>query len=47
MKVTSAAQGKAHSGGSIILTASAAGLRSGAGTVDYSASKAAYVLNHA
>lgn len=33
--------GKAHRGGSIILTASAAGLRSGAGSVDYSASKAA------
>ncbi|KXN85348.1 3-oxoacyl-[acyl-carrier-protein] reductase FabG [Leucoagaricus sp. SymC.cos] len=35
------AVGKEHSGGSIILTASVAGLRSGAGTIDYSASKAA------
>ncbi|KIJ67644.1 hypothetical protein HYDPIDRAFT_149447 [Hydnomerulius pinastri MD-312] len=34
-------QGKTLSGGSIILTASIAGLRSGAGTIDYSASKAA------
>ncbi|KAL1743501.1 hypothetical protein HDZ31DRAFT_40770 [Schizophyllum fasciatum] len=33
--------GKDFSGGSIILTASVAGLRSGAGTLDYSASKAA------
>lgn len=33
--------GKEHSGGSIILTASVAGIRSGAGTIDYSASKAA------
>ncbi|KAF9222687.1 NAD(P)-binding protein [Gyrodon lividus] len=33
--------GKTLSGGSIILTASIAGLRSGAGTIDYSASKAA------
>ncbi|KAI5889358.1 NAD(P)-binding protein [Schizophyllum commune H4-8] len=33
--------GKDFSGGSIILTASVAGIRSGAGTVDYSASKAA------
>ncbi|KAG9002233.1 hypothetical protein FRB94_004048 [Tulasnella sp. JGI-2019a] len=32
---------KEESGGSIIMTASVAGLRSGAGTVDYSASKAA------
>ncbi|KAG8871426.1 MCM DNA helicase complex subunit [Tulasnella sp. 331] len=32
---------KEESGGSIIVTASVAGLRSGAGTVDYSASKAA------
>ncbi|TFL01514.1 hypothetical protein BDV98DRAFT_529211 [Pterulicium gracile] len=36
-----AAKGKPHSSGSIILTASTAGIRSGAGTVDYSASKAA------
>jgi len=34
-------RGKEFSGGSIILTASIAGIRSGAGTVDYSASKAA------
>ncbi|KAI6000501.1 NAD(P)-binding protein [Pisolithus albus] len=34
-------KGKTLSGGSIILTASVAGLRSGAGTIDYSASKAA------
>ncbi|KAH6913904.1 3-oxoacyl-reductase [Coprinopsis sp. MPI-PUGE-AT-0042] len=34
-------RGKERSGGSIILTASTAGIRSGAGTVDYSASKAA------
>jgi NAD(P)-dependent dehydrogenase (short-subunit alcohol dehydrogenase family) len=33
--------GKTLSGGSIILTASIAGIRSGAGTIDYSASKAA------
>ncbi|KAF9012430.1 hypothetical protein BDQ17DRAFT_1343877 [Cyathus striatus] len=36
-----ASRGKEVSGGSIILTASTAGIRSGAGTVDYSASKAA------
>lgn len=35
------AVGKEFSGGSIILTASVAGIRSGAGTIDYSASKAA------
>lgn len=34
-------RGKTLSGGSIILTASVAGLRSGAGPIDYSASKAA------
>jgi len=34
-------RGKEFTGGSIILTASVAGLRSGAGTIDYSASKAA------
>jgi len=34
-------RGKEYSGGSIILTASTAGIRSGAGTIDYSASKAA------
>ncbi|TFK26487.1 3-oxoacyl-reductase [Coprinopsis marcescibilis] len=33
--------GKDKTGGSIILTASTAGIRSGAGTIDYSASKAA------
>jgi len=41
MMETNDAVGKPVSGGSIILTASVAGLRSGAGTVDYSASKAA------
>ncbi|KAJ7924928.1 hypothetical protein B0H13DRAFT_1976758 [Mycena leptocephala] len=41
MKTTNASRGKNTSGGSIILTASVAGLRSGAGTIDYSASKAA------
>lgn len=41
MMKTSASRGKNVSGGSIILTASVAGLRSGAGTIDYSASKAA------
>lgn len=41
MKVTNASVGKVYSGGSIIVTASVAGIRSGAGTVDYSASKAA------
>jgi len=41
MKVTNPSKGKELSGGSIIVTASVAGLRSGAGTVDYSASKAA------
>ncbi|KAI0320901.1 sex determination protein tasselseed-2 [Amylostereum chailletii] len=41
MKKTNASRGKDFSGGSIILTASVAGLRSGAGTVDYSVSKAA------
>lgn len=34
-------KGNSHRGGSIILTASVAALRSGAGSVDYSASKAA------
>ncbi|KAF8638076.1 hypothetical protein AX16_010708 [Volvariella volvacea WC 439] len=34
-------KGKPNTGGSIILTASIAGIRSGAGTIDYSASKAA------
>ncbi|KAJ6587036.1 hypothetical protein DFH09DRAFT_1245524 [Mycena vulgaris] len=41
MKSTNASRGKKTSGGSIIMTASVAGLRSGAGTIDYSASKAA------
>ncbi|KAJ6594015.1 hypothetical protein B0H19DRAFT_46013 [Mycena capillaripes] len=41
MKTTNASRGKSTSGGSIIMTASVAGLRSGAGTIDYSASKAA------
>jgi len=41
MKKANASRGKKTSGGSIIMTASVAGLRSGAGTIDYSASKAA------
>ncbi|KAF8633339.1 hypothetical protein AX17_004511 [Amanita inopinata Kibby_2008] len=41
MRKTNLARGKPTSGGSIILTASTAGLRSGAGSIDYSASKAA------
>lgn len=41
MKVTSSS--KPESNGSIIMTASVAGLRSGAGAVDYSASKAAVI----
>ncbi|KAI0062914.1 sex determination protein tasselseed-2 [Artomyces pyxidatus] len=41
MKKTNSTRGKEFSGGSIILTASVAGIRSGAGSVDYSASKAA------
>ncbi|KZT71021.1 NAD(P)-binding protein [Daedalea quercina L-15889] len=41
MRKTNPSRGKELSGGSIIMTASVAGLRSGAGTVDYSASKAA------
>ena len=41
MQVTSAA--KPHPGGSIVATASVAGLRANAGGVDYSASKAAVV----
>ncbi|KAI9442202.1 sex determination protein tasselseed-2 [Lactarius indigo] len=43
MKQTNEARGKLLSGGSIILTASVAGIRSGAGSTDYSASKAAFV----
>ncbi|KAF8556113.1 NAD(P)-binding protein [Imleria badia] len=41
MMRTNPSSGKTLSGGSIILTASVAGLRSGAGPIDYSASKAA------
>ncbi|KAI0779637.1 NAD-P-binding protein [Fomes fomentarius] len=41
MKKTNPSRGKEFSGGSIILTASVAGIRSGAGTTEYSASKAA------
>ncbi|PIL34258.1 hypothetical protein GSI_03969 [Ganoderma sinense ZZ0214-1] len=40
MKESNPSRGKDHGGGSIILTASVAGLRSGAGSIDYSASKA-------
>lgn len=43
MKLTNEARGKPLSGGSIILTASIAGIRSGAGSTDYSASKAAVI----
>ncbi|KAI9509716.1 sex determination protein tasselseed-2 [Russula earlei] len=41
MKQTDEVRGKPLGGGSIILTASIAGIRSGAGPIDYSASKAA------
>lgn len=41
MMHTNPSKGKTLCGGSIILTSSVAGLRSGAGTIDYSASKAA------
>ncbi|KAF4621310.1 hypothetical protein D9613_000773 [Agrocybe pediades] len=41
MQKTDSSRGKNESGGSIILTASTAGLLSGAGSIDYSASKAA------
>jgi len=41
MMASNASRGKDTSGGSIIMTASTAGIRSGAGPVDYSASKAA------
>ncbi|KAN0111349.1 sex determination protein tasselseed-2 [Russula decolorans] len=41
MKQTNEARGKSLSAGSIVLTASIAGIRSGAGPIDYSASKAA------
>lgn len=43
MRATSAAAGKDVPGGSIVATASVAGLRSNAGPTDYSASKAAVV----
>ncbi|KAJ7284423.1 NAD(P)-binding protein [Mycena rebaudengoi] len=43
MMKTNPARGKALGGGSIILTASTAGIRSGAGPIDYSASKAAVI----
>jgi len=43
MKQTNEARGKPLSGGSIILTASIAGIRSGGGPIDYSASKAAVI----
>jgi NAD(P)-dependent dehydrogenase (short-subunit alcohol dehydrogenase family) len=43
MKKTNEARGKPHSGGSIVLTASIAGIRSGAGPTHYSASKAAVI----
>ncbi|KAH9040754.1 sex determination protein tasselseed-2 [Lactarius pseudohatsudake] len=43
MKQTNEARGKPLGGGSIILTASVAGIRSGAGSTDYSASKAAVI----
>ncbi|KAH9083502.1 sex determination protein tasselseed-2 [Lactarius deliciosus] len=43
MKQTNEVRGKPLSGGSIILTASVAGIRSGAGSTDYSASKAAVI----
>ncbi|THH08081.1 hypothetical protein EW145_g2947 [Phellinidium pouzarii] len=41
MAIPNPSKGKPESGGSIIMTASVAGLRSGAGGIDYSASKAA------
>ncbi|KAJ7594420.1 hypothetical protein C8J56DRAFT_926732 [Mycena floridula] len=41
MKQPNSSRGKEFSSGSIILTASVAGVRSGAGSIDYSASKAA------
>ncbi|KAI0685194.1 NAD-P-binding protein [Cytidiella melzeri] len=41
MMQTNPSRGKDHMGGSIILTASIAGIRSGAGSIEYSASKAA------
>jgi len=44
MRQTNEARGRLLSGGSIILTASIAGIRSGGGSTDYSASKAAFVF---
>ncbi|KAF9051230.1 sex determination protein tasselseed-2 [Hymenopellis radicata] len=41
MAIANPSRGKEYGSGSIILTASVAGIRSGAGSVDYSASKAA------
>ncbi|KAJ3554513.1 hypothetical protein NM688_g3069 [Phlebia brevispora] len=41
MSKPNASRGKEYGGGSIILTASIAGIRSGGGSIDYSASKAA------
>ncbi|KAK4051775.1 hypothetical protein OIO90_004599 [Microbotryomycetes sp. JL221] len=43
MKVAKKSSGKLESGGSIVLTASVAGLRSGAGPIDYSSSKAGVI----
>lgn len=43
MQLTNAEAGKTVGGGSIVATASVAGLRSGAGSSDYSASKAAVI----
>ncbi|SGY25204.1 BQ5605_C018g08591 [Microbotryum silenes-dioicae] len=43
MKVVQKDSGKTETGGSIILTASVAGIRSGAGPIDYSASKAGVI----
>ncbi|KAM0789973.1 hypothetical protein ACM66B_005306 [Microbotryomycetes sp. NB124-2] len=43
MKVAKKGSGKSESGGSIVLTASVAGLRSGAGPIDYSSSKAGVI----
>ncbi|SCV73629.1 BQ2448_6059 [Microbotryum intermedium] len=43
MKVVQKDSGKTETGGSIVLTASVAGIRSGAGPMDYSGSKAAVI----
>ncbi|PPQ70559.1 hypothetical protein CVT24_000048 [Panaeolus cyanescens] len=45
MLKTNASRGKEASGGSIIMTASTAGIRSGAGTVDYSATETCSSVN--